>query len=326
MSSRTFHGVYAGYLEDYLQFKRSLGYAFKSQEAVLFMFDDFVEKLNIRTVGLDRELAFEWCKKRPNESESFRYNRIRYVAGFSSFLNDMGIRSFIPQIPKENRDFVPYIFSRDEMTRFFAACDALRVGQINWKSCIISIPAIFRLMYGTGLRISEAIALLNKDVNLQENYLVIRDAKNKKEHMVPISESLSEVCKEFIQVRSRLPVPENDHFFISLNGNMCNAYTIRGWFTRILLKAGIAYRGRGKGPRLHDLRHTFAVHSLAMMAESGIDLYTSLPVLSTYLGHASLESTDRYVRLTSEMYPGLLKDVDLITMNVFPEIKADENN
>jgi integrase len=144
--------------------------------------------------------------------------------------------------------------------------------------------------------------------------------------MVPVSESLSVVCKEFIQVKNRLPVSKNDHFFITLNGNMCNAHTIRGWFIHILLKAGIVYGGRGKGPRLHDLRHTFAVHSLAMMAESGIDLYASLPVLSTYLGHTRLESTDQYVRLTSEMYPELLKDVDIITMNVFPEIKTDENN
>lgn len=85
----------------------------------------------------------------------------------------------------------------------------------------------------------------------------------------------------------------------------------------MLRAAGIAKNDTG--PRLHDLRHTFSVHALAGMAESGIDLYCSLPILSTYLGHQSLEATNAYVRLTAEMYPGLLKDVDFICLNVFPK-------
>ena len=74
------------------------------------------------------------------------------------------------------------------------------------------------------------------------------------------------------------------------------------------------------------LRHTFAVTSLAQMAEAGVDLYSTLPILSAYLGHKSLNSTDNYVRLTAEMFPGLLKDVDMVCLNVFPDIKNYEAN
>lgn len=81
---------------------------------------------------------------------------------------------------------------------------------------------------------------------------------------------------------------------------------------------------RNRLPRVHDLRHTFAVSSLASMAEAGIDLYVSLPVLSTYLGHQSLEGTNHYVRLTAMMYPELLKDVNTVCLDVFPKYKNYE--
>lgn len=168
--------------------------------------------------------------------------------------------------------------------------------------------------------------LQNKDVNLDDNYLVVRDSKNGKERMIPISDSLSEVCKIYQKHRNLLPflLSENGHFFISLNGSICRRDNVYRWFQKLLQTAGIPRNDHG--PRLHDLRHTFSVHALAMMAESGVDLYCSLPILSTYLGHQSLEATNLYVRLTAEMYPGLLKDVDMICLNVFPNTEIHETD
>ncbi|MEO5602580.1 MAG: tyrosine-type recombinase/integrase [Cyclobacteriaceae bacterium] len=185
-------------------------------------------------------------------------------------------------------------------------------------TAIIILPALIRLLYATGLRISEALALKDRDLNLTDNYLIVRDSKNGKERLIPISSSLSEVLSEYVRYKKLLPLsePASDHLFITLSGSSCNTDHVRKWFKKILGIAGISLHDQG--PRLHDLRHTFSVHSLAMMAEAGIDLYCSLPTLSTYLGHQSLEATNAYVRLTGEMYPGLLKDVDLICLNVFP--------
>lgn len=185
-------------------------------------------------------------------------------------------------------------------------------------TAIIILPALLRLLYGTGLRISEALSLKNKDINLDDNYLIVRDSKNGKERMIPISASLSEVFKEYVKYRNLMPLSilNEDRFFITLSGCGCNRDHVRKWFRKILWNAGISRDDHG--PRLHDLRHTFSVHTLAMMAESGADLYCSLPTLSSYLGHQSLEATNGYVRLTSDMYPGLLKDVNLICLNVFP--------
>ncbi len=186
-------------------------------------------------------------------------------------------------------------------------------------AAIIVLPSLFRLLYGTGLRISEALSLKDKDVNLPDKYIIVRDSKNGKERMIPISASLSADLVEYNKYKSLLPLSgkASDNFFITLSGGVCNADPVRKWFKKMLWSAEISRQDRG--PRLHDLRHTFSVHALAMMAEAGIDLYCSLPTLSTYLGHQSLEATNAYVRLTAEMYPELLKDVDFISLNVFPK-------
>ena len=187
---------------------------------------------------------------------------------------------------------------------------------------IIILPALIRLLYATGLRISEALSLKEKDVNTDDHYLVVRDSKNGQERMIPISFSLSAVLKEYHLHKRRLPLsgPLSPNFFVTLAGGNCNRDHVRKWFRKVLWDAGISQSATGM--RLHDLRHTFSVHALAMMAEAGVDLYCSLPVLSTYLGHQSLEATNAYVRLTTAMYPGLLKDVDFICLNVFPKTKS----
>jgi integrase/recombinase XerD len=109
-------------------------------------------------VGISRELAEEWRKKTPNESEINRYKRIQELRLFSSFLCKIGYPSYISMLPKLKRTYVPYIFSKEEMNAIFLTCDQLKRYYHN-RSTIFMIPALFRLLYGTGLRISEALSL-----------------------------------------------------------------------------------------------------------------------------------------------------------------------
>ena len=194
------------------------------------------------------------------------------------------------------------------------------------NSCLVCIPVLIRFLYSTGLRISEALALKKDDINLDENYLQVTDCKNGKERVIPISDSLALACKEYVRYRDILPISKSksEHFFVKLDGGKCSENAVRVWFRKCLTKAGIPYGGKGQGPRVHDLRHTFAVTSLANMAESGVDLYVSLPILSSYLGHQSLSATNHYVRLTANMYPDLVHDVDNISLYVFPKFNNYE--
>lgn len=138
------------------------------------------------------------------------------------------------------------------------------------------------------------------------------------------------VVREYIHYRDQIPLIKLNEgdcpFFVNLKGSSCQSNLIYRWFKKVLTICVILHQGNHKGPRVHDLRHTFAVHSLVKMAKTGLDLYYALPLLATCLGHKSLTSTERYVRLTAEIYPDLLKDEKGICGYVFPEINKITND
>lgn len=325
--NKPFWGIYASQLRDFITLKRQMGFKYMTEETILSIFDRFTIEHGESVMGITKELADGWYNFGPNSSDSYRYHKAVCLNQFSSYLCEIGIRSYIRRLPAFNSSFTPYIFSTRQIKALFTGCDALRTMRRDINSVVVILPALVRLLYSTGLRISEALALQDSDVNLEDDYLVVRDSKNGKQRMIPISRSVSLVCSEYRKYKDRLPLglTRDPNFFVSLCGKACKRDSIHKWFHKALRAAGIP--SCDHGPRVHDLRHTFSVHTLAMMAESGSDLYCSLPILSSYLGHECLESTNQYVRLTSEMYPGLLKEVDMVCLDVFPNLEvAHETN
>ncbi|MFD2833181.1 tyrosine-type recombinase/integrase [Gramella sp. AN32] len=307
--------------------KTKLGFKYTTGKLILSQIDQLAHQREEKTKGITKEFAQKWGEERCNESERYRYDRIRFLAQFSSYLCDLGIPSYISKLPRYPKNtFIPYIYSQKEVHALFKAADELRSVKRNMNSCLICMPALIRLLYCTGIRIGEALAMTDEDVNLEENYLQVKDSKNGKERIIPISTSLVAVCKEYKLYRDQLPIENrSEYFFVNTNGNKCGQ-GVGSWFKKCLGKAAIPYTGRNHGPRVHDLRHTFAVTSLASMAEAGVDLYASLPVLSNYLGHGSIGATNHYVRLTANMYPDLIRDVDMTSLNVFPKYNNYEAN
>lgn len=316
--SKDFNGIYAPLIKEFVDMKRSLGFKYIGGEFVLLLFDRFTIERNETIIGVTKELSDVWCRERDNESNSYHYRRCYILGAFSSFLNKKGIRSYIPRTPPLRNVFVPHIFSIKEMERIFMVCDSMQSKNNDLRSSIFIMPALLRTLYGTGVRIGEALSLINKDVNLEERYFILRDTKNGKDKLVPFSSSLAEILKDYVAHRNKLPIIISDKtpFFVTLRGRVCNRDAIYRRFCKILVLADIPK----DCIRVHDLRHTFAVHSLAKMAESGLDLYCSLPILSTYLGHQSLRATNNYVRLTSEMYPELIRKIDIISFDIFPKV------
>lgn len=312
-----FYGVNASLIEQYIAFKRSLGYAFTGTY-MFKMFDEFTINEKAASIGLTKELARKWGEKRPNESNVNRYKRVNTIINFSIYLNELGYHSYIPrQIKGYKTTFTPYIFAKVELESFFTACDTTEVTRQSSMQYIL--PVIFRLIYGCGLRVSEAVNLKHDDVNLEKGFIIIRETKNGCDRILPMSDSLTTVCTQYKTIYLSVRKP-SIYYFSQKDGRPYSPNTIYRWFRKILWKAGISHGGKGKGPRVHDFRHSFSVHSLAEMSRKGLDLYYSLPILSKYLGHNSLEATDKYVRLTSEMYPELIQDVNSICSFVFPEV------
>lgn len=325
MSTKIFWSIVAPYITEFIAFKRSLGYKYDEQERMLANFDRFVLEQDQACIGLSKQVADKWAERRNSESELSRYGRMVCLCQFSEYLRNCGIKSYLPQLPKyPDCNFIPYIYSYDEIAVMFKACDNLRLKQKDMSSSLFVMPCLLRMLYATGIRVGEALFLKNRDVNINDKILTLRETKSGKDRLVPFTDSFANVCKDYLQHRNKLSIigldNEDRPFFVSLNGAGCKRNTVYQWFRKILDRAAIPFTGNRHGPRVHDIRHSFACHSFVKLSDDGMDLYCSWPYLSTYLGHQSLESTEQYVRLTAQLYPELLKDSDKLYMNILPNI------
>jgi integrase len=297
-------------------------------EERLRRFDSLTITRRETSIGISQGLFDAWSIPLPEESDANRYSRLSLLRQFSSYLQMMGYNSYIPKLPKYKSTFMPHIFTKAEIASIFQASDRLFLKRKYMYSQICVMPTLLRMLYSTGLRIGEAVNLKHRDVNLDKECLVLRYCKNGQDRVVPISKSLAEVCKDYFAYKQKqlIDTDMDTYFFTALNGSRCQTTTIYEHFRTILYKAGISHGGRGTGPRMHDLRHTFCVNALMKLSEAGMDLYYSMPILSTYVGHQSIEATNKYVRLTSEMFPDLLTKVNTAYKYIFPEIGIESND
>lgn len=322
-----YYSQYGQLFEEYLALKRSLGYKSNHVEYALRKFDRYILKAEDTSIGLSKEFCNDWCVKEPNEADKSWYNRIQIIRGFSSYLQSLGYTSFLPKLPRLKSTYTPYIYTQKEIAELFRQCDNLCAQVTCYNSIVLTLPCLFRLLYGTGLRLGEALSLLCSDINLPEKYILLRNSKNGKDRVVPITGSLTKVCKDYLECRKRFPLRrKTELFFVHPNGEPCTPRQVYRWFRRILYKTHIPHQGKHQGPHIHHIRHTFSVHSLATMAEADYDLNYSLPILSTYLGHQSIAATDRYVRLTAEMYPSIMAKVNKAIPFLYPDIYKQTNH
>jgi integrase len=324
MNKFNYVSIYAPYFKQFVANKKGLGYVSLRTEWVFLEFDKFFIDSNITTLGITRQQIDQWRATRINDAPATICTKYSILSQFCKYMCKVGYDCYIPRIPVNpaSNSFTPHIFSTREIADIFKASDNMRLHDKHMSTILFIVPIIIRLLYATGLRMSEALTLKNKDVDFNRRCLCVRKSKNGEERIAPMSDALEELLKQYLHYRDRMPIPRindtNGYFFVSPNGTNCRQGSVYKWFRKALAISGIPHTGDHQGPRVHDLRHTFAVHSLVQMAKSGLDLYYSLPLLSTFLGHKSLGATNDYVRLTAEMYPDLLKDQKGIGTYVFP--------
>ncbi len=311
---------YKNLVAQFLSYKRAQGYKYKANEESLNRFIKFLVAFGLTECRLSKELVEAYAIKRPDEAPKNHANRVSDFRQFVIYLNELGYEAYIPtvsKVSKRSSSFVPYIFTHDEISRIFQVVDRLKPNS-RYNSAIV-YPVLIRMLYGCGLRISEALDLRVGDVDLVNGVLTIKKSKFDKDRLIPMSESLNSICKRFLKQMHKNSA-ENDYFFKNRNGSRRSKNTVYHRFREILWSSGISYGGKGKGPRLHDMRHVFCCHSLKEISDKGIDLYCALPVLSTYLGHSSVTATEKYLRLTEELYPDIIKRMNGTTSYVYPEV------
>ena len=173
------------------------------------------------------------------------------------------------------------------------------------------MPVFFRMIYSCGLRPQEARLLKTKDVDLNDGILSIQHSKMDNSRLVPMSSALTARCRNYA-----VGIGNCEWFFPGLNGKPMTIGNVYHNFRRFLWKAGISHGGRGKGPRVHDFRHTYACHCLKKWVIQDKDLNAYLPVLKTYMGHDSFEDTAYYLRLTADVFP----DITIKLNGCYPDI------
>lgn len=263
------------------------------------------------------------------------YKKYCVIAAFCRYMCLLGHECYIPRLPrKRSSNYTPTIFTSEQMLSIFKICDHMVMKEHHAQSIMIVMPALLRVLYSTGIRISEALSILNKDLDFGRKAIVLHDTKNRCQRLAPINESLEIVLRQYIQYRNKIPVSGVDssssHLFISTTGKYISRRTVLTYFHRIIEQCGILRRCNQRGPMVHEIRHTTAVHSLVKLTQSGVDIYTSLPLLATFMGHIKVINTETYLRLTQEMYPEILKmnteTTDRVYSLILSKLKQDYEN
>jgi len=327
-----YRSILAPYMRGLLDLKASAGISAQRMKWILKEFDDFAVSVKLTDPHITLRLIEEWRKTRLSDCDRTLYAKYSVWHQLTTMMSRRGCPCQIPKMPPQPKtDFTPYIFTMEEIASIFSACDAYRLYDVRMGTSLFTMPSLLRTLYGTGMRVSEALSIVNEDVHLDEKYIHLRKTKNGTERIVPISDSLHEVLVEYVTYREKMPtvgMSNSKHaFFVKADGTSIRPDAVYKFFRKMLDQCGIPFKGNHNGPRVHDLRHTFAVHSLVQMDHDGMDPYTGLPILSACLGHHSISATEQYVRLTYAMYPEMQKKCSPINAFVYPKIcKAYDDN
>lgn len=288
-------------IEQYVSHKRSLGMQCKTMARILRAFCKAMGGLNVDEVKEEAVRIFIYGNGPVTPTLHAKFHVLR---GFYRYLLSRGYVTHSPlptQIPKEAERLIPYIYSREELQRVLQAAQK----ESHWcKLETHTLRALLLLLYGAGLRISEVLRLTLADVDLNQRLLTIRETKFYKTRLVPLGPDLSQALTGYLAVRLGRghPSPPEAFLLVTRHSLPVTVQLAEDTFKRLCRKAGVRRKDESRFvPRLHDLRHAFAVHRLTACYRDGGDVQRLLPQLSTYLGHVDIDSTQRYLTLTPEL-------------------------
>jgi integrase/recombinase XerD len=286
----------ANHLADYLRLRRALGFALGRHGHDLPKFVAFVEAAGASIVTVD--LAVAWARLPKNIKPITVNFRISAVRGFAQYLHAIDPATEIPPpglLTVPRRRPAPYVYSPGEISRLVQATRRLRP-----PLRAATHTTLIGLIAATGMRLGETLALVRDDVNLADGVITIRHAKFDRMRVVPLHPSVIAALAGYASTRDRLcPTPRTERFFVSTTGGTLRREQVQHVFRETTAALGL--RTGTIRPRIHDLRHTFAVRTLIDWQRDGADINANLPVLSTYLGHVEPANTYWYLSAVPEL-------------------------
>jgi integrase len=297
------------------------GYRFKVQERVLRQFADHFRREGYSDGSITKEAIDGFLYDRHLRSSTIRRNELT-IRQLTEHAQGAGWDAYTPAAATYVRvaHQPPYVLTDDEVRRFFGAIDSQALSSYSNKALVD--PVLFRVLYGTGLRVSEALKLTLADVDSAAGTLRIRDSKNGAGRTIPIADRLAETVRAYMMAAHPAPEHSDYVFYARGPGRPINQATIYTRFRGYLADAGIPHFVGGPHP--HSLRHGFAVANLRRWAVSGADLAAMLPYLACYMGHADLRGTQYYLRLTADAYPDVMAKAQVRFGYVIPTPQKEE--
>ena len=293
-----------GLIERYVAYRQALGEKFLTNRNILRAFSRSVgATVAVADIGQPETTHFLYGHGLVTSAWHIKYAALK---GFFRYALGRGHVTKIPLpdvLPERPPPFVAYLYTREEVRRLLAATD----GYQRNRSCLepVTMRVLILLLYATGLRVHEAIALNRGQIDLDQSMLTVVQTKFYKSRLVPFTPQLGRVLRAYLARPASAaiaPVPEAPFFTTTRRSARINQFTIEGAFRRVCDHAGIRRDdGARYQPRLHDLRHTFAVTRLTTWYRSGQDVQRLLPHLSVYLGHVHLAATQVYLQMTPEL-------------------------
>ena len=289
---------------DYLEERRRLGFKLLGQDRTLMSFALYVVAQNHQG-PLSVELMARWarCEARPDAAPLTWARRIKKLRPLARYLRQFEPRTEVPDVslfaPIPQR-LAPHIYREEEIVALLgAARDLPPPGSLR--------PAIYETLFGliaaAGLRVSEALNLLDADVDLKRGVLTARQSKFDKSRQLPLHSTTVDALQRYRRKRNRYFKPSHPMppFFCSMEGQELRSSQVHRVFAQLRAQLGWVNRGAHHAPRIHDLRHTFAVQRMKRWYEQGTDIDQAMLALSTYLGHVRISSTYWYLSAAPEL-------------------------
>lgn len=322
-----FGGPFAELLIQYINYKRAQGY--KLHDPIIYRLremDLFFRDMGIAEIRITREMYDAWTCPKPLEKETTTQKRRTAIRGFARYLVSIGhedIYTGFDDARVFKSDFIPYVFSKDEIQRMFHAIECSCRDDAGYENDCFRISMM--LYYCCGFRKSEAQNLTVDDVSLSTGKITILHGKNDVSRIVVASDSLLSILEKYSVKYLQSAEPGTYFLYPQNTRSQCERRIYCG-FQRLLMEASVPPKADGGKQRLHDVRHTFCVRALEQMQEKGFDLYTSLPLLSKYLGHKHITETEYYLRLMEEHFGGILDRSSACHPGIFPHCEGGDGD
>lgn len=301
-----FISIFKDEFDEFIKYKKSLGYVYRKETIYWYdKLDKYFNQSNLTKKEISKEIYDKWLIKREKESNNtyaLRYTAIRQFCIYLINNKYQNIYYSDEYNIKYKKEFIPHIYTEDEMTKIFELS----------TNVDLTFEVIIKLLYSTGLRVSEALNIELDNVNLKNNQIYLINGKNNVSRIIVMSDSMSDKLKEYINSK----IYFDTKYLFSSKGNKYGYNKFKYNYKKILSDLNI-------NARIHDLRHTFAVNSLNQMVEKGYDIYTSLPLLSQYMGHQRIESTEYYLRFIEKYYDDVTNAVNNYYGNIYPNLEVE---